>query len=139
MQYLRNIYKNFSFSTALNRQSAKKGKKYHYSGIFTKHLHSPFFPNAVFVCLPRSLTAASLRFVVANYAFIASVQARKLIRLVAPPLPKKSVDFSGTHVIAKSYPVRTAIQLSRIAIPSSSLDKGVPKVNLIGEKVSSPY
>ena len=64
---------------------------------------------------PEVLSAASLRFVVANYAFIASVQARKLIRLVAPPLPKKSVDFSETPVIAKSYPVRTVIQLSRIS------------------------
>jgi hypothetical protein len=75
--------------------------------------------------------------VVANYAFIASVQARKLIRLVAPPLPKKSVDFSGTPNNAQSYPVRTAIQLSRIADgnnPPSSLDKGVPKNNLVVEK-----
>lgn len=33
--------------------------------------------------------------VVANSASIVSVQARKLIRSVAPPLPKKSIDFSG--------------------------------------------
>ena len=37
-----------------------------------------------------------LPLVVANYALFASAQARKLIRLVAPPLPKKSADFSGS-------------------------------------------
>ncbi len=42
-------------------------------------------------------------------------------------------------VIAKSYPVRTAIQLSRIAeseCPPSSLDKGVSKYNPVVKKVS---
>lgn len=38
--------------------------------------------------------------VVANSASIVSVQARKLIRSVAPPLPKKSIDFSGLPEIS---------------------------------------
>ena len=37
--------------------------------------------------------------------------------------PKKSFDFSGTPVFAKLYPIRTAIQLSRNAYPSTYLDK----------------
>jgi len=38
------------------------------------------------------------------------------------------------HIIAQSYPVRTVIQLSRITIPSSSLDKGVSKYNPVVKK-----
>ena len=41
------------------------------------------------------MLAISVDIVVANSASIVSVQARKRIRSVAPPLPKKSIDFSG--------------------------------------------
>jgi hypothetical protein len=42
--------------------------------------------------------------VVANYAFIASVQARKLIRLVAPPLPAKSTILRGPRLMHSHIP-----------------------------------
>jgi len=38
----------------------------------------------------------------------------KFAHAVAPPLPKKSYDFSGAPtVMAKSYPIRIVIQFSR--------------------------
>ena len=92
-----------------------------------------------FVCMPAPevLSAASPRSrrrKLCLHRFRASTKAHPAR---CSSSPHKIFDFVGTPNNAQSYPVRTVIQLSRIAeskYPPSSLDKGVPKNNLVGEK-----
>ena len=57
---------------------------------------------------PRRPRSSSL--VVANYASFASVQARKLIRRVAPPLPTKSLILRGPHYLVFE---KTSLRLAK--------------------------
>ena len=66
----------------------------------------PLYPNVVFMCLPRNLTAASLRSTFRRHGEV--------------------ISRSDGHSVVKDH--------RELSTPSSSLDKGVPKVNLIGEK-----
>ena len=70
-------------------------------------------PNPVFLFLPRSLTAASLRFVVTNFVSLISVQCTK--SSLTPLL------LLSPTVVAKSYPIRIVIQFSRYNEKVSSL------------------
>ena len=69
----------------------------------------PFHPNAVFLSLPHLGGVASLKSSQATYRLLPCKHESSLISLFLL-FPKKSFDFSGTPVIAKSYPIRTVIQ-----------------------------
>ena len=90
---------------------------------FIKHLllvthlykiRNPFCRSTRMSFLSRNLTATSPRSR-RHKLRIAHFRAshEKFAHSVVPPLPKKSIDFSGAPtVLAKSYPIRTVIQLS---------------------------
>ena len=60
----------------------------------------------------------------------------KLVRSVAPPLPKKSYDFLGTPLfIAQSYPIRTVIQFS--ICPSIGSQREGPKINPLNNQLGT--
>jgi hypothetical protein len=69
----------------------------------------PFYPNVVFVFLPHISGVASLKSSQATYRLLPCKHESSLISLFLL-FPKKSFDFFGTPVIAKSYPIRTVIQ-----------------------------
>lgn len=74
----------------------------------------PFYPNIVFICLLRSFTVASPRSrrrKLCLHRFRASTKAHPAR---CSSSPHKIFDFAGAPNNAQSYPVRTAIQLSRI-------------------------
>ena len=73
---------------------------------------SPFCPNVVFV-IPAPISAAlpcSRRHKLHIVCFRVNTKARSFR---CSSSSKKSADFSGTPVIAKSYPIRTVIQLRK--------------------------
>ena len=93
----------------------------------------PFDPNVVFVCLLRSFTTASPRSrrrKLCLHRFRVSTKAHPAR---CSSSPRKIFDFAGSPSNAQSYPVRTAVQLSRSAwgctlalfLPAELLQSGI--------------
>ena len=101
----------------------------------------PFYPNVV----PAPAFSAALFRSRRRKLCIAYFRAKheKYAHAVAPPLPKKSNDFSGTPtVLAKSYPIRTVIQLfstSGLICPSMSSHREGQKYNRFAKKSQKIY